>query len=260
MSFDDSPLLPVDEHPPPEQSQALAAAPVDSAGVVLTALLQDADKLKSFPIETVERMMKLHQELQANEAKKSFYAAFNRVQRRITPVAKKAWNAHTKSWYAKLDHVVAMLDPLMIEEGFSRSLHTLESNQPGMFRFTLTLSHVDGHEKEYYLDAPSDDKGPKGGDVKTKIQGIASAYTYCERHLLCKVWGIQTTEDNDGNRQADTKTITEQQAHDLDMLIGEVKASRPKFLDWLQIKALTELPVARFQEALQALEQKRRQP
>ena len=44
---------------------------------------------------------------------------------------------------------------------------------------------------------------------------MASSYTYCERHLLCKVFGVQTFKDDDGNAGATgpgARPITEDQA------------------------------------------------
>ena len=36
----------------------------------------------------------------------------------------------------------------------------------------------------------------------TPLHGMASSGTYCERHLLLKVWGVQTCADDDGNAGA----------------------------------------------------------
>ena len=66
----------------------------------------------------------------------------------------------------------------------------------------MTLRHVSGHQEEYFMDAPSDHLGPKGNPVKTRLHGMASSGTYCERHLACKVFGIQVIGDDDGNAGA----------------------------------------------------------
>ena len=53
-----------------------------------------------------------------------------------------------------------------------------------MIRFVLILRHTSGHEERHRLDAPVDNVGPKGSPTKTALHGMASSYTYCERHLL----------------------------------------------------------------------------
>ena len=53
---------------------------------------------------------------------------------------------------------------------------------------------------------------------KTKLHGMASSYTYCERHLLCKVFGVQLSDDDDGNAAAigpAADPITEEQGFEL---------------------------------------------
>ena len=55
--------------------------------------------------------------------------------------------------------------------------------------------------------------------------------TYAERYLLVNVWGVQTAEDDDGNRAGNvgpgSERITEDQAHDLRALIEGKWSRRP---------------------------------
>ena len=134
---------------------------------------------------------------------REFAEAFNAVQREMAPVRKLATNSHTKSTYARLEDVARMLDPIILAHGFSRSLSTTDSPTAGHLRFALVLRHVSGHEERHHLDAPVDDIGIQGkAGTKTALHGMASSYTYCERHLLCKVFGVQVVSDDDGNAAA----------------------------------------------------------
>ena len=131
-----------------------------------------------------------------------FYTAFNAVQGDMTPVRMRGKNKATNdSPYPFAEDVTAMLDPIMTAHGFSRSISAESSEQPDHVKFVLTLRHNGGHSEKHYLDAPIDDKGMKGSPTKTRLHGMASSYTYCERHLLCKVFGVQLSKDTDGNSQ-----------------------------------------------------------
>ena len=92
----------------------------------LAKLLADPDRLKDFPIETVERLFVLDQQIRAETARCDFAVSFNRVQAAMSPVRKRARNTQIEpaSRYAKAEDVCSMLDPLIIAEGFSRSIST----------------------------------------------------------------------------------------------------------------------------------------
>ena len=227
----------------------------------LAQLLADPDRLKDFPIETVERLFALDQKIRAETARREFAAAFNRVQLKMTPVVKRAKNKDIGSVYARAEDVTSMLDPLILAEGFSRSLTTEPSTVAEHIRFVIVVRHIEGHEERYGIDAPNDFAGPKGSLVKTKLHGMGSSFTYCERILLCKAFGVQLTTDDDGNAAAGlgpgSETISTEQLRDLEALMGEVKANQEKFLAIFGIKKFSELTKSQYTAAIRMLEAKR---
>ena len=227
----------------------------------LAQLLSDPDRLRDFPIETVERLFVLEQQIRAETARREFAAAFNRVQAAMTPVKKKAPNKQTASMYARAEDVMFMLDPLILAEGFSRSISTEPSEIQNTIRFVLILRHTSGHEERHRLDAPIDNVGPKGSPTKTALHGMASSYTYCERHLVCKVFGIVLIADDDGNAGAGvgpgSEVITDDQVSDLEALLREVSANRDKFMAYFKIASLSQMKRGQLKEAIQLLEAKR---
>ena len=237
----------------------LVATPEPSA---LATLLADPDRLRDFPIETVERLFVLDRQIRADAARQEFAEAFNAVQSAMTPVRKLATNSHTHSTYARLEDVGRMLDPLILAHGFSRSLSTTDSPTSGL-RFVLVLRHVGGHEERHHLDAPVDDIGIQGKATKTALHGMASSYTYCERHLLLKVFGVQTVSDDDGNAAAGvgpgSERISDDEAADLEALIDEVNADRRRLYDICGIGAVGDLKKSQLKSTLALLEAKRGQ-
>ena len=177
----------------------------------------------------------------------------------MSPVVKRAYNDQTRSKYAKAADVMEMLIPRMLSQGFSHSISSSESTKgQDWTRFVLTIRHSGGHVEEHYMDAPVDHLGPKGSPVKTKLHGMGSSYTYCERHLLCKVFGVQLVDDDDGNRIKSAGVITESEAADLNSMADEVGADVSSFKDLFGVDRLEDLPKSSLKAAIWALRQKAR--
>ena len=225
----------------------------------LRAVLADPEMLRELDVDKLERLARLDMEYRREAARVSYNVAFNLAQEEMPPVYKAATNRHTKSRYAYLEDVVAMLHPIITGHGFSRSVCSRESPVDGLVRFVLELRHVDGHVAEYYMDAPIDDKGLEGKPNKTHMHGLASSYTYCERHLLCKVWGVQLTDDEDGNKpraqaEYDVK-ITEEQLRQLYEEGDKVGANMDDYFAFLKLTEpsltmLADLPQSMFKNAV----------
>ena len=171
----------------------------------------------------------------------------------MTPVIKLGKS--DLSSYAKAEDVMSMLCPIILDNGFSHSISAAPSDKGGDWtRFVLKLRHVGGHAEDHHMDAPVDHLGPKGSPVKTKLHGMGSSYTYCERHLLCKVFGVQLVDDNDGNRIKAAEKISVDQSIVLNDLLTErwpdkVEVARDRLLAFFGVSAISEIPVSRYHEA-----------
>ena len=229
----------------------------------LAAILSDADRLADYPAEKVRTLWDIFKEDQDRQAKVAFTKAFVAVKKEMTPVAKRGRNTHTKSKHAKLEHVIAMLEPLMQKHGFGHSVSFTEGREGVESEAVLELLHEGGHSKQYFMPAPGDFGGFKGGSNKTKIQGIGSTMTYVERYLLVAVFGVQLVDaDDDGNASGGVgpgheKINPDQQAevHELIMRSG---ADRRLFYEHFWISELPELRVNRLAEAKQMLNERMR--
>ena len=165
----------------------------------LALILQDPDKLKGLQVDTLERLWAIEKEVRADHRRQQFHEAFTAAQIELAPVRKEARNSQTNSVYAKLEDVVAMLDPVINKHGFSRSISEDPTFAGEGIRFVMTVRHTAGHSELHYLRAPVDNIGPKGAPTKTVLHGIGSSFSYVERIMCCKVWAIQVFEDDDGN-------------------------------------------------------------
>ena len=215
----------------------------------LSTLLADPDKLREFPIETVERLFALDREMRSDAARAEYFAAFNTLQSQLQPVRKEGRNKETRSWYAKLEHVCAMLDPLLIDNGFSTSVSTEPCDQPELLRFVMTVRHNGGHAEQHRLEMPVDYLGPKGAPVKTRAHGTGSSFTLAERYLKVGVFNVQTYTDDDGNAAGGgpgAEKITPAQADELNAMFDEVGGDKRKFVNIFGVDAMPDLTQANF--------------
>lgn len=241
----------------PQASTRELAEPQPDAGP-LGAILANPDAINKIPIETVERLFALHRQEIADADRRQFFAAMQRVRSRMRPVEKRANNTHTGSKYAKVEEIQQMLNPILNDEGFSYSISTVDPVVEDTMRVRLVLRHIGGHEEHHYLDAPVDDKGPKGQQVKTRLHGMGSTMTYCGRQLLTQVFGVMLAKDDDGNAAGvPDELVSEEQVANLVALIEEVGADRKKFCVYMRVPSLEEIPAREYRNACAALEAKR---
>ena len=90
---------------------------------------------------------------------------------------------------------------------------------------------------------------------------MASSYTYCERHLLCKVFGVVLTDDDDGKAAGGvgpgSEAVSPEQLRDLESLMSEVQGNQKKFLAIFGVGTLSQLTKSQFTVAIRMLEAKR---
>lgn len=180
------------------ENAVIAREPVaqSQATSLLTAITSAAAN-KDVDIEKMERLFAMHQQIVARESEAAFNTALARAQANIEPVAAKAWNDQTTSYYAKLAAVNKMLMPIATREGLSISFDTADCPREGWFRTVAKVSHAAGHTREYHYDLPLDDSGIKGTANKTKVHAAGSTSSYARRYLVCMIFNISTGDDND---------------------------------------------------------------
>ena len=119
-----------------------------------------------------------------------------------------------------------------------------------------------GHVEQHFIDGAPDYLGPKGTPVKTKIHGMMSSFTLVERHLLCKVFGVQLVADDDGNAGGGigpgAEKISADQARDLEALCAEVGGNVSIFNKIFSVTSFADLGRANLKPAIQLLEAKRK--
>ena len=207
-------------------SDSSPAQPMPPADITMTQVLAMVVQKEGADVEVLKAMVSLKKELDADVAKKKFYNAFAKVQKEIKPVLETKRNTQTQSNYAPLENMNAMIMPIAAKHGFSMTFNQGESKKEGYLRILGELAHNAGHLKDdYFVDLPIDDKGIKGTVNKTLIHGTSSTFSYGQKYLVKLMFNISTIgEDDDGNAAGGkvvNDTITDEQAEELNILIGE---------------------------------------
>jgi hypothetical protein len=232
----------------------------DVAQTTIGQAIQDvpAEVLKDFPVDVLERLVAMQEREQERSARMAFIADLAAFQdacplltrnKKASVVTKSGANYSYR--YASLDRIAAEIRGLLTKHGLSYSWDS--TTEAGMLICTCTLRHRDGHEVTSSFGAPIEQAAKMSG-----AQSTAATLTYARRQSLVSVLGLAIAdEDTDARQGAPSKPITKSQAADIESLAGEVGADMARFVTWLGIDNLKELPSARFQEAVNALEAKR---
>lgn len=236
-----------------------AAAPQASTPDAITPMhmLQVAME-KGADLDRLQQLMDLQERWEANESRKAFVAAMARFKAEPPTVLKgKHVSFQTAKGVTEYDHATladvcdAATKGLALV-GISHRWDVVQDN--GVITVRCILTHEQGHSESVSLSARADDSGGKNA-----IQAIGSAITYLQRYTLMAATGLAAAEMDDDGRGAGkpVATITEDQAADLRAMAEDVGADLPKFLAWLGVESLSDLPADKYRKAVAALESKR---
>lgn len=232
-----------------------SALPPEIAGYL--QLIKNAASDPAVDVNKLEKLLEMQERILARRAEMAFSAAMTSAQSVVKRIAADALNPQTRSKYATYQALDKALRPIYTSNGFALSFNTEDSPLPEYMRVVCDVSHVDGHSRKYRLDMPIDGKGAKGGDVMTKTHAVGAGASYGMRYLLKMIFNVAIGEDdNDGNEVS--PAISEDQVATLKAMIEEVKADESKFLKYMRVEVLKDIPADKYAAAVKALEKKRR--
>jgi hypothetical protein len=171
---------------------------------------------------------------------------------------KSQFNSFGKYKYRNCEDILEAVKPLARE----RDCAVLISDEPVLIgtrhyiKATATLKAA-GDEistTAYAMEAES-----KKGMDSAQVTGATSSYA--RKYALNGLFAIDDTKDADSrtdNAPPPVKLITFDQEATIDALIDEVGADRTAFLGWLKVGKLAELQAANYNNAINALEKKRK--
>lgn len=234
--------------------EAGAVAPVSDEQSFLS-FIADAARDPAVDVSKMERLFEMREKMIDRQAHMEFNAALKQAKAQMPAIFRNKKNEQTNSHYANLESVSDAMDPIITKNGFALSFGTDNSPLPNHYRVTCTLTHEGGHEKEYFADIPIDSAGMKGTQNKTLTHAFGSTMSYGRRYLKMMIFDVKTTDD-DGNA-AGSAYVTDEQAMEIETLLGHTKANREAFLKWVKADSVETIQAKNYAGAVAKLKAKR---
>ena len=196
-----------------QRQENTAVAHVGESATILQ-VIQRAAADPQCDIEKMERLMAMHERMQARNAEAEFSAAMAEMQCEIPSIAERG-KGHGTIRYATLEDINDVMKPIMQRYGFAISFKV--EHHPGGINVTGILMHRAGHREQTTMLLPSDTSGSKNA-----VQAVASSVSYGKRYVMCAMLNITTRgEDDDGYAAAPQATVTAPQAAQLSALLAK---------------------------------------
>lgn len=238
-------------------SQPEAKSPARTAEIGVVMNLLDRPDL---PMDRAEALLARLDMIRERDESAAYNDAMRQVKAALPVVDRTTANTHTKKNYADLADISEACDKIIAEYGFSTEYWPFNSEKPDHLGIGCTVSHAGGHKREYRADVPLDGSGAKGNANKPPIHAWKSTMTYGRRALKEAIFDIATRDDdgNDAGGRVDPEFITDEQVVDLQTMVANAGADLPKFLTFLKVSSLADLPANKLEYAKQALKAKQK--
>jgi hypothetical protein len=233
-------------------------APVTDAATILQVVARAASS-KAVDIDKMQKLMEMHERIVHKTAEAAFNEALSEAQAKMRPVATDADNDHTRSKYATYAALDRALRPIYTAVGISISYDTADSPRPECVRVLAYVARG-GYSRTYRADMPADGKGAKGGDVMTKTHAAGAAMSYGMRYLLKMIFNVAVGEDDTDGNATNYERISAGQVAGLNKLLQEVGADKGRYLQYLKLDKLEDIPAANYAFCVRAAEAKRKAP
>lgn len=240
----------------PQKSSALgpASAPND-----ITRLLEAAID-KGVSVETMEKLVGLHERVAANQARAEFHRAMAAFRDECPPIPRRTESDQffvTKNGvrrprrYATLEDIESTIREHASRNGLSWRWGDAQI-EGNLIRVPCIVSHVGGHSESASVPIPFESNAGASPQQKYGI-----SLTYGQRYSLIQAFGLTTAEE-DTDADDPGGPITEGQAASLAALIEEVKMPTERLFKYLGVKSIGEIRQATYPVAVRMVEEKRR--
>jgi hypothetical protein len=183
----------------------------------IMAVISRAASDPTCDIDKLERLMLMHERMQARDAEAEFNAAMAAMQSDIPSIAERGAivvNGQKRSDYATFEDINDVIKPIMQAHGFAITFK-VENVQAGL-NVTGILMHRAGHRESTSMLLPLDTSGSKNA-----VQAVGSSTSYGKRYVMSALLNLTTRgEDDDGHAAVPTANITPAQAKGINALLA----------------------------------------
>mgnify|MGYP001615427980 CR=1 FL=1 len=155
---------------------------------------------KGLPVETMERLLAMRKELQAEYAKAEFDKAMAEFQAEC-PIVTKGKEVQDSGGrilyhYAPLEVIISEVKNLIGKHGLSYAIKT--EIKPGAVKVFCVVKHEAGHSETSDMEVPLSTRT----GIMSAPQQTAATMTFAKRYAFCNAFGIMTgDEDTDATMQ-----------------------------------------------------------
>ena len=163
------------------------------------SVIQNMVTSGNFDVSVARELLEMQKDFMKQQAIINFNNDFSLMSKEI-PVIAKTKKAHN-TWYAPLEDIVKITQPILSKYGFSISFST---SQNGLDSVTVqcTLMHRDGHSTSTELMLPT----KSVSNSMNAMQAIGAAITYAKRYTLSGILNIATGDDDNNGFTTNAKT------------------------------------------------------
>lgn len=239
-------------------------APISETASIM-AMIERMANDPTIQVDRVQQLLTMYEQTKARAAKTAFDAALSRMQTELPSIQKngriiikeKGTEKVIQSTpYALWEDINDAIKPKLAENGFALSFRTGIAGD-GKITVTGILSHAEGHREETTITLPHDSTGSKNA-----VQAVGSSTSYGKRYVATSLLNLtsRTAEDRDDDGQAAgaAASITQEQIERIQSLIVETNSNIAQFCKFMEVETIADIPGAKFDKAIRALEAKRK--
>lgn len=269
-----------------EKSTAIAQRSENTAPATpinMLAVIASAASDPRVDVPKMQALLGMQKELEAEQARKAFIAAFIELQRELPEIrtdgkieireresgGQRTGRVQQATPYATFQNIMKTVKPLLREYGFALSFSTEPSPDGTRIIVKGLLEHTGGHFRETHFPLPAEVSGSKNN-----VQGWGSTFSYGKRYSAIALLNIisNAKEDKDidgstpkidpGKKKGDPLTIEADLNYDgkittaqHDKLIDTMEAcgvNRAKFCEFYGITKAADLPSGLLSTAIKA--------
>lgn len=221
--------------------------------------------------EGIERLVNLQLKLADRAAQAACYAALRAFRRECpdlekcktvaVPTKDRSGTAYTFR-QETLASIRKAIDPALDRNGLTVTFDQTFDDK-GRLVCVCIVKHDGGGEHRASFTTPV-----SGSPTMSEAQKVGGTLTLAMRYALRATLGLRFAEDDEENPDHEEPesgpAVTEEQAANLNSMLEEIephsKGNRARFLSWLGVERVSEIPASRFADAVKQLQARRANP
>ena len=184
------------------------------------SVIQNMVTSGNFDVSVARELLEMQKDFMKQQAIINFNNDFSLMSKEI-PVIAKTKKAHN-TWYAPLEDIVKITQPILSKYGFSISFSTSQNGLDSV-AVQCTLMHRDGHNTSTELMLPT----KSVSNSMNAMQAIGAAITYAKRYTLSGILNIATGDDDNNGFTTNAKTSKPRMSPDqLEKALAAIKEEK----------------------------------